>query len=129
MTTLNIIPTKSVNGIEFGASRAIAEASLGQPAKTFKKTKWSKSTTADYGDFHVYYDTDGAFEAIEVFKADVELPNGKLSIPAIRDAITDAIPSLDADKYGLTSTGESVGATVEDDTVTSILFGKPGYYA
>ena len=129
MTTLNIIPTKSVNGIEFGTSRAIAEASFGQPAKTFKKTKWSKSTTADYGDFHVYYDIDGAFEAVEIFDAEVVLPSGTLSIPANEDTVRKTIQSLKADEYGLTSTAESVGASLENGMVITILFGKTGYYA
>jgi hypothetical protein len=129
MTTLIIIPTKSVNDIEFGVSRAAVEASFGQPAKTFKKTKWSKSTTADYGDFHVYYDTDGAFEAVEIFDAEVDLPSGMLSIPANEDAVRKTIQSLKADEYGLTSTTESVGASLENGMIIAILFGKTGYYA
>ena len=129
MTTLKIIPAKSVNDIEFGADRTTAETTFGKPAKTFKKTKWSKGMTADYGDFHVYYDANGAFEAVEVFSAEIELPGGKLSIPASKNAILKVIPSLKADEYGLTSIPESIGASVEDGIVTPILFGKSNYYA
>ncbi len=129
MTTLKIIPAKSVNDIEFGADRTTAEATFGKPAKTFKKTKWSKGVTADYGDFHAYYDANGALEAVEVFSAEIELPGGKLSIPASKNAILKVIPSLKTDEYGLTSIPESIGASVEDGTVTPILFGKSSYYA
>ena len=129
MTTLDIVPAVSVNGVEFGASRAIVEATFGQPAKDFKKTQWSKGCTADYGDFHLHYDAIGTFEAIEIFEAEVILPGGHLTVPTSKDAALRAVPSFKADEYGLTSAEESIGASVEDEKVSPILFGKPGYYA
>ena len=129
MPVLSIIPTKSANNIAFGSSRATVEASFGQPRRVFKKTKWSKGETADYGDFHIHFDENDCFEAIEIFEAKVELPDGTTTIPANEEVILKAIPSIKADEYGLTSTSESIGASVEDGTVTSILFGRSGYYA
>lgn len=129
MPVLSIIPTKSANNIAFGSSRATVEASFGQPKRMFKKTKWSKGETADYGDFHIHFDVNDRFEAIEIFEAKIEFADRITTIPVNEEAIIKAIPSLEADGYGLTSTSESVGASVEDGVVTSILFGRSGYYA
>ncbi len=129
MTRLDIVPTKSVDAISFGANQAGVEATFGQPDRIFKKTKWSKGKTADYGNFHIHYDANDQFDAIEIFEADVKLPGCITSIPANKEAVLKAIPSLEADDYGLTSASESIGAFIEDGIVTSILFGKSGYYA
>ncbi len=129
MTRLDIVPTKSVDAISFGANQAGVEATFGQPDRIFKKTKWSKGKTADYGNFHIHYDANDQFDAIEIFEAEIRLPSCVTPIPANKEAVLRAMPSLEADKYGLTSVSESIGASVEDDLVTSILFGKSGYYA
>lgn len=129
MNTLEIVPTKSVCGVEFGNTRTAIEALFGKPAKTFKKSKWSKGETADYGNFHIYYDARGAFEAIEIFESEVRLPKGQISIPSSKDTVIEALPSLKVDEYGLTSSNDSIGTSIEEGKVVSILFGKPGYYA
>lgn len=129
MTTLNIVPAASVNGIAFGTDRAECEATFGTPARTFKKNKWAKGETADYGDFHLCYDANGLLEAVEVFEGAIELPNGKLLIPSGTDAVLKSVPSLVSDSFGLTSETQSIGASVEDGMVTSILFGRAAYYA
>ncbi len=129
MTTLNIIPAKSINGIEFGAEQADVEASLGQATSTFKKTKWSKGKTADYGSFHIHYNAADQLEAIEIFDATIELPSTAIKIPATIDEVLKALPSLKSSERDFTSESESIGAYAEDGNVVSILFGKPGYYA
>lgn len=129
MTTLSIIPAKSVNGIEFGSRQADVETSFGRATSTFKKTKWSKGKTADYGSFHIYYDAADQLEAIEIFGGTIELPSTAIKIPATTDEVLKALPSLKSNEYGFTSESESIGAYAEDDRVISILFGKPDYYA
>lgn len=129
MTALSIIPAKSVNGIEFGSKQADIETSFGQATSTFKKTKWSKGKTADYGSFHIHYDAADQLEAIEIFDATIELPSTVIIIPATIDEVLKALPSLKSNEYGFTSESESIGAYAEDGCMVSILFGKPGYYA
>lgn len=129
MTTLNIIPAKSVNGFKFGAEQADVETSFGQAISTFKKTKWSKGKTADYGSFHIHYDAADQLEAIEIFDATIKLPSTAIKIPAAIDEVLKALPSLKSNECEFTSESESIGAYVEDGRVISILFGKPDYYA
>ncbi len=129
MTTLNIVPTKSVNDVKFGSNRASCEIVFGTPKTIFKKSKWAKGSSADYGDFHLYYDADESLEAVELFSGSVHLPNDELLIPADKAVVLKAIPTLVSDEYGLTSNSQSVGASVEDGKVTSILFGRASYYA
>ncbi len=128
MATLTIVPNESVNGIKFGTSQVEVETTFGKPASLFKKTRWSKGTTADYGDFHLLYDSNGELEAIEIFNAKVELPDIRLVVPSSVDEVLEAIPSLKKDEYGFTSKSESVGTYSEGETIEAILFGKSDYY-
>ena len=50
-----IVPNKKVGDIEFGMKRKTVREVIGEEYKEFKKNIFSKNTTDDYGEFHVYY--------------------------------------------------------------------------
>ena len=54
---INVVPLQEVNGVKFGMHRNEVRAILGE-AREFKKSKFSKNTTDDFGYCHVFYDTD-----------------------------------------------------------------------
>ena len=65
--TIIVIPFISVNGIEFGTSRDELWKRIGLPKKSFKKTLASVTETDVYDNYHIIYDSNYTFEAIEIF--------------------------------------------------------------
>ena len=77
MSKITIIPYEGFGEIRFGESRETVRNKLGNFSE-FKKTKFSKNTTDDFGFCHVYYTTDNTVAAVEFFpEAEVSL-NDKL---------------------------------------------------
>lgn len=68
-TVIKAVPFVSVNGIEFGTSREKIRETLGKPEYSFFKDD-DKIETDIFGCFHIYYDADYRFEAIEVVYVD-----------------------------------------------------------
>lgn len=130
MEKWKINPTISVNGIVFGESRDVVRGILGQPFREFKKTPFSKNTTDAYDSYHIYYDNQNRFEAIEFF-GDVKVYVGRCVVyPGKKDKLLKVFEDLVDDGYGYTSLNSSVGAVLADDNtkLDGILFGCKGYY-
>ena len=130
MDTMKFVadPLKRVGEVEFGMSREKVRSILGE-AKEFKKSKYSKNTTDDFGFCHVYYDPDNCCEAIELF-GDIEIVvAGEIVFPGSVENIRTIIKDLDGDGYGYLSVKESIGVTESNGMIEAILFGKAGYYA
>ena len=73
--------------------------SLGEYTE-FKKTKFNKNTTDDFGFCHVFYDDNDCCEALELFEnAEVEY-NGKLIFPSTKAEIVNIIDDIEPDEYG-----------------------------
>lgn len=68
-----INPLKQVGSIKFGQNRTKVRNNIKQPYKEFKKSVMSKTTTDDFGQFHVFYNTQNKVEAIEFFNCDAVL--------------------------------------------------------
>ena len=68
-TVIKAVPFVSVNGIEFGTSREKIRETLGKPEYSFFKDD-DKIETDIFGCFHIFYDADYRFEAIEVVYVD-----------------------------------------------------------
>ncbi len=121
-------PCESVNGIKFGCDKNEIRKQFGYNYTEFKKTKYSISTTDDYGYFHVFYDKDNRMEAIEIFE-EIELYIGENKIfPASYKEVKAVIDDVTIDDNELTSIKFSIGATIEDDYLSSILVGCKDYY-
>ena len=67
--TFTINPFSSVGKISFGANRDEVRNILGQFTE-FRKTRFSKNTTDDFGGLHVYCNEGDTVDAIELFPID-----------------------------------------------------------
>ena len=121
-------PLIGVGKIKFGMTRDDVRNALGLEFKEFKKSKYSKNTTDDFGVCHVFYDEDDKCEAVEIFDDIGVTVNGLEIFPDNTDNAMVAIKDLVKDDYGLISISQSVGITVEAGKKEAILFGKNGYY-
>ena len=74
-------PLVEINGVKFGMPRSEVRTVLGGKYKEFKKSKFSKNTTDDFGICHVLYNKDDKCEAVEVFRECEVSVNGKLVFP------------------------------------------------
>lgn len=131
MKKWTIIPTNSINGIPFLASREEVRDSLGMAYHEIKKSPMAQNTMDVYDGFHVFYDINNQFCAIEFF-GDLKLSvGGKTVFPGTISKAKKVIPDLEYDGYGYTSTSQSVGITVNPDNenqIDGILFGCLSYY-
>ena len=116
------------NNAKFGMKRSAVRAVLGEPVREFKKSKFSKTTTDDYSFFHVFYDKDDNFEAVEFF-SEVEIKvNNDVIFPASIEKLTTTEYDFNVDGDGLISTKYSIGVYAPNGVAESILFGVKGYY-
>ena len=125
----NVVPTVSVNGIEFGTDRSIVKKALGKPKRVFKKASNSVNTTDAYPDYHVYYSTEDKLEAIEIFGKDIHLSIDSQPIfPGPLSLAQKSFPDLEESYGSYVSKASSVGICVEQDSIVSILLGRKDYY-
>lgn len=127
MVKLNVQPLKEVNGVKFGMKRAEVRGVLGD-AKEFKKNKFSKMTTDDFGYCHVYYNDNDECEAIEIFNDAEVSVNGQTVFPGNMEEIKNLISDLTEEDGSYISVSQSVGIYAPDGRMESILFGCSGYY-
>jgi hypothetical protein len=127
MTEWNVNPKDNVNGLKFGMDRELVRERLGAPVKEFKKSKYSKNTTDDYGGFHVFYDAENNFEAVEIFEGTVSV-EGTVLFPGTLQNILDYDESFEREDDGCTSVKLEIGVYAPDNCTESILIGCEGYY-
>jgi hypothetical protein len=124
----NIKPFESVGPILFGATRKETREKLGE-FQEFKKTKFSKNTTDDFGCFHVYYDTSDIVVAVEFFRnAEVTFKNKNLFAldkTALISLFND--PSTIEEQDAVIFDSYGVEFTIEDDEVDSVFVHSKGY--
>jgi hypothetical protein len=119
---------QGMNSLKFGMSRNTVRNKLDLPFKEFKKTSKSDNTTDDYGKFHIYYDADDNFVAVELFKdAVIEINENKFSFANLDEILKSFGPFIKKHSYYI-NTEKSIGIYASDDSIESILFGKKGYY-
>lgn len=127
MVRINVVPLKEVNGITFGMKRAEVRKTWGE-AREFKKSKFSKITTDDFGFCHVFYNTNDECEAVEIFE-DVEVViDGRIVFPGEIDAEKAEIEGFIEEDGSWINTQKSIGIYAPDKNMESILFGIDGYY-
>ncbi len=119
----------NVGDIKFGESRDKVRSKLGE-FEDFSKTKNSKNKTDNFGNYHIYYDTDNKVEAIEIFPPTIVKIHGKVVFPSTIDQIKKVIKGLESEEDGYyINASKSIGVSVsENGKVSSILFGKKNYY-
>ena len=128
MAQYTVFPLIGFDDVKFGMSRSEVRNILGSPEKEFKKSKFSKNTTDDFGDFHTFYNADDQFEAVEFFKeAEIQDNKGNIFPKSINDV--ECLPYKfinDGDSY--INEEYSIGIFAPDNFVESILFGIKDYY-
>lgn len=120
-------PLKEVNGIKFGMKREDVRKIIGE-AKEFKKSKFSKNTTDDFGYCHVFYNDDDECEAIEIFNNTEVLIDKTVVFPINISEIKTIIKDLVEDEGSFISKSQSIGIYAPNGNMESILFGNIGYY-
>lgn len=127
MNILKATPLSEVNGVRFGMKRNEVRSIFGE-AKEFKKSKFSKTTTDDFGFCHVFYNLNDECEAIEIFDESEVQINGKTIFPKGVDILRSMLTDLEEDESGFISKSQSIGVYAPNDKMESILFGCTGYY-
>lgn len=120
-------PLKEVNGIKFGMKREDVRKIIGE-AKEFKKSKFSKNTTDDFGYCHVFYNDDDECEAIEIFNNTEVLINETVVFPINISEIKAIVKDLVEEEGSFISKSQSMGIYAPNGNMESILFGNIGYY-
>ncbi|MGL4865366.1 MAG: hypothetical protein ACRC3I_09405 [Cetobacterium sp.] len=132
MLNWNVKPLKEVNGIKFGMKREKVRELLSIEAKEFKKSKFSKNTTDDFGFCHVFYNLEDKCEAVEIFKGietEIEvLIEGKIIFPVSLDVVKSYFKDLEKEDDSYISKTNSMGIYAPNEKMESILFGELGYY-
>lgn len=128
MVKYNVTPLKGFNDVQFGMSRTEIHRILGEPIRAFKKSQFSKVTTDDYSNYHIFYDKNDCFEAVEFFEA-TEVADLKNS------TIFDVFETLKNPAYNFFQDGDgyldidlSIGVYAPDNSIESILFAVKDYY-
>lgn len=131
MNKFDISLAESVNGLAFGSDRSTVRSAFGNSFKEFKKSKFSKNTTDDFGGCHVFYSADDKFEAIEIFSGGTIIVDSKelsLECPELISWVKCLDPAAEEDSDGIVSKNLSIGIYAPYQEFESILFGKKEYY-
>ena len=124
-----LLPTLSVNGMEFGTERSIVRKILGKPTRVFKKTSASDNTTDVYADYHVYYSADDKLDALEFFGNEISLSiDSQVLFPGTLSEAKNILPDLAECCGSYISKSASIGIGVEGDSIVSVLVGCKDYY-
>lgn len=127
MNTMKAIPLSEVSGVKFGMKRCDVRKIFGE-ATEFKKSKFSKTTTDDFGFCHVFYNLNNECEAIEIFD-EIEVQINDTSVfPNDMDKLKSMLPDIEEDSCGFISKSKSIGVYAPYGKMESILFGCKGYY-
>jgi len=127
MKIITAIPLNEVNGIKFGMKRSEVRKILGK-AREFKKSKYSKTTTDDFGYCHVFYNINDECEAIELFdECEVKIKD-QIVFPNKIDVLKSMITDIENDGSCFISKKQSIGVYAPDGKTDSILFGCKEYY-
>lgn len=127
MNVLIAVPLLGVNEAKFGMKRDEVREVFGK-AREFKKSKFSKNTTDDFGFCHVYYDQEDKCEAIEIF-AEVEVViDGKKVFSEGLEILKSMFSDFEEDDGGFISKRYSIGIYAPYNKVESILLGRGDYY-
>lgn len=128
MNSWNVNPLISVGDIKFGMKRSEVRNVIKGDYKVFKKTKFSKNTSDNFGFCHVFYNGSDECEAIEIFEEINVLIDGTKIFPAKISDVRNFIQDLIEEDGSYISESVSIGIHAPTDEIESILFGNEGYY-
>lgn len=123
-----IMPNQSVGKVLFGLERNKVKGILPGYKGEFKKSKFSKTSTDDFGYCHVFYDSKDRCNAVEFFEK-VELIYKNMNLFDLRlDDLQSVFPDMKEEYGSYISKKYSIGIVFSENKVESILVGCEGYY-
>lgn len=129
MKQMTFIPYKSIGSVRFGSKREIVRKDNPKYFE-FRKNKFSRNTTDNYGLYHVFYTKENCVEAVEVFKGiDIVLDGvtiSSLSPDELVRHLSDPKMVKESDSINFPSNGLSL--SINDGTIESYLFYARGYW-
>ena len=130
MRRINVTPLEKVGNITFGMGRDEVRNIINEPFTEFKKTKFSRNTTDDYGYCHVFYNSLNQCEAIEFFIDEtVEIVvNNDFIISKEFSLLKKYITDMEEDHGVYISKANSMGISLTDGEIETVLFAEKNYY-
>ncbi len=126
---MTFIPYESIGSIRIGTSRDVVRKN-NTDFHEFKKNRFSKNSSDDYGAYHVFYTSSNCVEAVEIFK-DIEIIiNGinlsLLSLDGLISCLSDAQMTKESDFINFPTYGLSV--SLQSGAIESYLIYSRGYW-
>lgn len=128
MEKFTVTPLVGFGSVKFGMTREEVRDILGTPSREFKKTKFSKNTTDDFGMYHIFYDTSSKFEAVEFFESAEIFDNHGNRFPNMAEALSTLPYIFVSEAEGHVCAEHSIGVYAPGGRIESILFACEGYY-
>lgn len=126
---MTFFPYESIGSIRMGSSREVVRKN-NPDYREFKKNRFSKNSTDDYGAYHVFYTISNCVEAVEVFKGIDIILNGitisSLSLDQLIFSLSDSKMTKESDIVNFPSYGLSI--SIQSGTIESYLFYAKGYW-
>ncbi len=123
-----IIPNKSIGEILFGLERNEIRNILTGFKGEFKKNKFCKNTTDDFGYCHVFYDGKDKCNAVEFFSPKKLIYENKNLFDLSIEELKYLFPDIREEYGSYISQKSSIGIVFEGNVVESILIGCKDYY-
>lgn len=127
--TFTITPFSNVGDIKFDSNREVVRKQLGKFVE-FRKTRFSRNTTDDFGGFHVFYSVDNTVDAVELFPIEtIVIFGGQNLFTLNRNELVEIFSDTKLKEEDGYLSFESFGVEIsmEDNIVTSILVHKRNY--
>lgn len=122
-------PYESLGNIKFGECRDSVRRTLPN-YKEFKKNRFSKNTTDDYTEFHIFYNVENKVEAIEVFhNIEIDYKGINIANATVTELVAmlkDSKQSKEEDSINFPTYGLTIA--IDKDKIESILFYNKGYW-
>jgi hypothetical protein len=123
-----VTPNEAVGKVFFGADREEVRCVLNGFKGEFKKSKFSKNTTDDFGYCHVFYNRNNQCNAVEFFEKCELIYMGKDLFKISALELKKLFPDIKEEYGSYISVLASVGVVFNGDTVESVLIGCKDYY-
>ena len=125
-----LVPNERIGELIFGTERKEIHRILGKQRGVFRKSCFSKNTTDDYTDYHVYYSKKDTMEAVEIFSGIEVSLNGRRLFPGTIEQAKTILTDLEYDSGSYISRTNSVGLYAPNDKgiIEAVLVACKSYY-
>ena len=126
----NLYSYKGTDKISFGESRENTRRIFGE-YEEYRKNNFSKNTSDDFREFHVFYDSEDNVEAIEFFDSELFINNKKI-FPNNKSDLIKILTELGAkgseSADSIVSSLLGISVYIPDGQPKSLLIYKKGYF-